>query len=281
MKMMQGHTIRELTVENPMLVEITRFRRKFLSLGVQNASNLMAGIVLTFLVIVINLFVLSLRGSMPPVAIIYLQTTLYTIVIPATMYQAIAGEREKRTWDLLLVAPISKAQIVVGKFMASGAAVLSIAAILLIPTIFAGVLYERFSILAILTEEIVSIAFGLLVAAITIFFSARAKRGLIALGVTFGVLMLGLVFFPALLSSVGMGGNEIMPVMLFLHPFYTISQIDSPMMGAYMMVQPGVFGIPQPLTYLFLTIVMIAWATNTLVFAENEVPFLPKAKKHA
>ena len=72
-----------------------------------------------------------------------------------------------------------------------------------------------------------------------------------------------------------------MPVMLFLHPFYTISQIDSPMMGAFMTVQPGVFGIPQPLTYLFLTIVMIAWATNTLVFAENEVPFLPKAKKHA
>jgi hypothetical protein len=48
-----------------------------------------------------------------------------------------------------------------------------------------------------------------------------------------------------------------------------------------MSVDRGMFGIPQTLTYLFLTIVMVAWATNTLVFAENEVAFLPKAKKHA
>jgi ABC-type transport system involved in multi-copper enzyme maturation permease subunit len=127
----------------------------------------------------------------------------------------------------------------------------------------------------------VSVSFGLLVAAVTIFFSARAKRGLIALGITFGLLTLGLVFFPALLASLGLGGNDVMPVMMYLHPFYSIAQIDSPMMGPYMAVDRGLFGIPQSLTYLFLTLVMIAWATNTLVFAENEVAFLPKAKKHA
>ena len=281
MKVLQGHTLRELTIENPMLVEVTRFQRKFLSFGTKNASNLMVGVVFAVLLVAINMLVMSMRGSMPPVTIIYLQTTIFALIIPATMYQAIAGEREKRTWDLLLVAPITKAQIVFGKFMASAAAVLAIAGLLLIPTIFAGILFDRWSFIGIMVEEMVSISFGMLVASITIFFSARAKRGLIALGITFGFLTLGLVFFPALLASLGLGGNDVMPVMMYLHPFYTISQIDSPMVGPFMTVDRGMFGIPQTLTYLFLTLVMVAWATNTLVFAENEVAFLPKAKKHA
>ncbi len=281
MKVLHGHTLRELTIENPMLVEVTRFKRKFLSLGSKNASNLMVGVVFAVLLVAVNMLVLSMRGGLPPTMIVYLQTTIFALIIPATMYQAIAGEREKRTWDLLLVAPITKAQIVFGKFMASAAAILAIAVLLFIPTIFAGILFERWSFFSILLEEMVSISFGLLVAAVTIFFSARAKRGLIALGITFGLLTLGLVFFPALLASVGLGGNDSMPVMMYLHPFYTIAQIDSPSMGPYMSVDRGMFGIPQTLTYLFLTIVMVAWATNTLVFAENEVAFLPKAKKHA
>jgi len=280
--LMQGHTLRELTVENPMLVEVTRFRRKFLALGVNNSSNVISGILFFAVFAGLNILVMSMRGAMPPVAIMYIQAAIFTFMVPATLYQSIAGERERRTWDVLLVAPISKAQIVIGKFMASGFGILAIAALLLIPTIFAGILFERWSILAILKQELVTISFGFLVASITILFSARAKRALVGLGITLGILTFGLVLFPALMASLGLSDMGSTTVLLFLHPFWAIAQINDPMAsGSNWVIDNSWYGLYQTLVYLLFTGIFLAWATNTLVFAENDVAFLPKAKTNA
>jgi ABC-type transport system involved in multi-copper enzyme maturation permease subunit len=280
-KWMEGHNLRELTTENPMLVEVTRFRRKYFTLSGINSPNLAAALIFVVCFVGLTLLVVSMRGSIPPVAIIYLQTSLFGIFIPAILYQSVAGEREKRTWDLLLVAPISKAQIVVGKFMASSAALFSVTGLLLVPTIFAGVNYDRWSLFHVLQEEVVSLSFGVLMCAVTIFFSARAKRPLVALATSGGFSLCALVIFPSLIGVLSSSDQILTAFCLYLHPIAAIERIESQSNNAYDPLAGAVYGLPQVFTYLLLTAIVLAWATNTLVFAENEVRFLPKNKTHA
>lgn len=68
----------------------------------------------------------------------------------------------------------------------------------------------------------------------------------------------------------------------FFHPFWALAQIavaGSPEIsytdsGAF----SWMFGIPQILVYLGLSLVLLAWTERTLRFADNDVKFLPKTK---
>ena len=132
----------DLVLKNPMLIEIQRFRRRFLSFS---GSNTMNSAVLALCLVCyagLVLIVLQARGNISPLVIVMFQTGIFTIFAPGMLHGAIAGERERRSWDLLLVAPISKAQIVVGKFIGAMAA-LGIASVLfLFPILIAAVSYR-------------------------------------------------------------------------------------------------------------------------------------------
>ena len=49
------------------------------------------------------MLVVNARGDLPPIALILFQTMLFCFFGPAMLHGAIAGERERRSWDLLLV----------------------------------------------------------------------------------------------------------------------------------------------------------------------------------
>ena len=286
----------DLVIQNPMLIEITRFRRRYTS---ASATSSMNGVVVLLCIIcyaTLLLVVIQNRASISPIVMIFAQTAFLTVLAPMLLYGSISGERERRSWDLLLVAPITKPQIVVGKFMGAMAA-LGVAVILFqVPIEIAATSYDRSHWQSVLVADLVSVTFLMCVCALTILFSARVKRSLMALGATLGSLVTILIVFPAL---VGLGqSGPATDAAFFLHPFVVLSRIgdrdDAISRNGAGTVGPGTsqpdfpsnvpapwWGWPQTLTYLGLTIVLLAWASNTLNFAENEVKFLPQGHKDA
>src|SRR3978361_787141 len=115
-------------IQNPMLIEALRMGRKFF--GVSRVGKASAVFIWLGAVIYALLFmtVLAFRRDMSSEGIILCQTGLFCFLLPAITYGAISGEREKRSWDLLIVAPVSKSQIVLGKFLSSALIVVFTAA---------------------------------------------------------------------------------------------------------------------------------------------------------
>ena len=266
--------------ENPMRIEISRFRRRFLGFGGSGLTSAVLALVLLLYVGLVML-VVNLRGDLPPVALIMFQTVLFCFFGPAMLHGAIAGERERRSWDLLLVAPITKAQIVAGKFMGALAALGVGAAAMGLPVLIAALGYRKTTLWDLLLAEAVSLSFCTLVCSWTIFLSARAKRPFMALGATLGSLALGLLVVPALFVSLAGGDRFSSEIFLALNPFTALASLmnrgdGGSLYGDGAVIDPSLYGVPHVLIYLFLTLAFLVYAERTLNFAENEVRFLPK-----
>jgi ABC-type transport system involved in multi-copper enzyme maturation permease subunit len=280
--------VKTLFTENPMMVEITRFRRKFL--GARGGSlNSVIFAMCAIIYVGIVALVWNYRDAADPLILVFLQTGILTLLAPALLHGAIAGERERRSWDFLLVAPVSHAQIVCGKFMGAAAALLACSAVFLLPIAIGVVFYEPSSwaynsgferrgsnVWPLIQAELLSVTWGLLVCAMTIFFSARCRRGFIALGTSLAFLVVGLIVWPILIGSAGLLGAEGF-IFNFFHPFWAITQLESGGRNPDS-ISAGLYGLPQVFTYIGLTAVLLAWTERTLRFADNEVKFLPQKK---
>jgi ABC-type transport system involved in multi-copper enzyme maturation permease subunit len=267
---------REMVTENPMLIEIARFRRRFLSFS---GSNSMNGVVLGLALVCylgLLLLVFSSRGAIPPVGLVMFQTFIYTLVTPSMLYGAIAGEREKRTWDLLLAAPITPGQIVVGKFIGALVAISVGFGLFLVPILVTAVQYQQTRVWDLFLAELVSISFVIALSAVTLFFSARTRRSFMALGTVLATLAIVLIIVPLLTSSLV---PEILYVDLvnFFHPFYVLTKLYATSEGMNVWrdgMKGSAWGVPQVIGYLGLSVIFLLWAAKTLTFAENEVNFL-------
>src|SRR3954464_6373605 len=92
-----------LVGENPMLIEVRRYRRRLFGGGRPNGVNIAVLTLGAVCYVGLLLIVGNGNGSIPPIVIIFIQTFIFSLAAPAFLNSAIAGEREKRTWDLLLV----------------------------------------------------------------------------------------------------------------------------------------------------------------------------------
>lgn len=289
-------TFDALVRDNPMRIEIARFRRRFLGFGGSGITSAILTLVAVAYVGIVML-VFDMRGDLPPISLIVFQTVLFCFFGPAMLHGSIAGERERRSWDLLLVAPISKAQIVAGKFLGAVAALGLAAAAMALPIGIAAVAYHTSTQTLdgngvtlvndnvgtnywdLFLAEGVSLAFCLLVCAWTIFLSARVKRSFMALGATLGSLAAGLVVTPLLFASLSGGGQFDTELFLYLNPFGALTAIMDPrhsMGGSSPMIAGTFYGVPQLLIYLALTFGLLVYAEKTLHFPENEIKFIPQ-----
>lgn len=278
--------IKTLFTENPMMIEIVRFRRKFLGGG--NALNSVILAMCGLIYIGIVALVWNYRETANPIILVFLQTGVFTLLAPALLHGAIAGERERRSWDFLLVAPVTQAQIVCGKFAGAAAAMIACAVVLLFPILIGAVFYQQYAFSGQSTSgvnywnlfqaELLSISWGLMVCAMTIFFSARCKRGFIALGTTLFLLVASLIVWPILIASAGMLSSD-NNLLNFFHPFWALTQIEfANTRNPSDMNWSAMYGFPQILVYLGMTAVFLVWTERTLRFADTEVKFLPKQK---
>jgi ABC-type transport system involved in multi-copper enzyme maturation permease subunit len=264
----------ELIVENPMLAEVGRFRRRYLSTR-GGPINTVVGLLFLLGYGLLTITVLYFRGDIPPSVIIVLQTVFFAFIGPAVMHGAIAGEREKRTWDVLVAAPVSKAQIIAGKFLGGALVLAAITLLMAVPILIAtfGAMGSPFSSVtpgSVLLAEAISVSFGLAVLAMTLLFSARCRRAFTALGVSLAVLFGGLVVLPTFLGA-AMGWAS--QLLLSFHPMVTIVTIETSPNADWL----GPFqGLIQVGLYLFLVVVMLGWAERTMHFADGDTKFMAR-----
>jgi ABC-type transport system involved in multi-copper enzyme maturation permease subunit len=278
-------TFAELVSKNPMLIEIARVRRRLLTF---TGNSAVGGVILALIGICYLGFVtlvITFRTSIDAIDIVIGQSVLFILLAPTLLHSAIAGERERRSWDLLLAAPITKSQIVIGKFVGALSAIAIGTAFFVFPIGVTALSNHNTNFYDLGLAEGVCLSFTVLVCSITLFFSARVKTSFMALGATLGVMGAGLVVLPALMASLWSGAGSMSgyydDTLLYLHPMFVFSRIMTSAVqynGTIRVVPNGMFGIPQILVYLGLSAVLVGWAINTLNFAENEVKFLPKAK---
>ena len=278
---------------NPMMVEVTRFRRKFFGTGGSAVNGVIVAMSLLIYIGILAL-VWTYRQDANPILLIYLQTFLFTLLGPAMLHSSIAGERERRSWDFLLVAPVTHGQIVSGKLMGAAAAILACAAVLLLPIGIGALFYDRshsyfgassngtssFMFLWNLAmAELVSISWGFAVSAMTLLFSARCKRGFVALGTVLAIMVAALIVWPILISAAEVRSSEAGGILNFFHPFWTLAQIESANTSpSEDILWERMYGVPQIVTYIGMTLIFLYWTEKTLRFADGEVKFLPKHK---
>lgn len=280
--------VQTLFTQNPMMAEVTRFRKRFLSFrGSSVAVNGGIGIVLVCYAL-FAIICVYYRGDIPPILLIGGFMVLMFFAIPLMLHASIAGERERRSWDMLLVAPITHGQIIVGKFMGAFAGLAMAFGLFLIPVLIDATFMTKVQLDDILLASIVVFAQGASLIAMTILISARVRRPLIALGVTIAIVLLYFFFLPAFSNAFNSFTGSF--INSLLSPIDVMSRIG--MEHAYDYGSSGerfsaasmdrmTLVIGHLIFQLIVTATMLAWATKTLIFADNEVKFIPKSKTNA
>lgn len=258
-------TLRELTVENPLLIEFRRAVRRFFGVSKHSAVNAMVLVISCLGYGLLLLITIANRSAMSPVAIVFVQTFLFCFLIPANLHGAIAGERERRSWDLLLASPISNLQIVVGKMLSGLAAVGSTVLLMLPPLVISFAGDSEASVLKVVQVQMVSIGFALFLAALTMFISARSKRTYSAQLMTYACLIVGMIVYWVFVEVAS--GGEGRQTLLYLHPFYAIGAVWGYENSASPLMYNGLFHF---LVYTALATVLLIVTVETLQVADGE-----------
>ncbi len=287
MKVRQGPWWEVLITKNPMMAEVTRFRKRFLSIrGSSVAINGGIGIVLV-LYALFAMVCVYYRGDIEPIMLLGLFIILMLLAIPLLLHGSISGERERRSWDMLMVAPITHAQIIVGKFMGAFAGLGMAFGLFMIPVMIDAAFHSESQFVNVLLASITVMAQGASLIAMTLLISARVKRPLVALAVSIGVVMIYFVIVPMVMSSASFLLGQFLTTVM--SPFLVLFRLtlNTPAHeNDYYMVRNEGQSFDVILVTLchigyqtILTICLLMWATKTLVFADHEVKFIPKKKK--
>ena len=107
-----------LVTDNPMSMEGVRALRRFLRTGGETgrAVNYTLIGILGVLYCWLLLAILFYRDEMT-VGLLFFEMGLLTLVVPASLYAAVSGEREKLTWDSLIMTRLTPGQIIAGKIL--------------------------------------------------------------------------------------------------------------------------------------------------------------------
>jgi ABC-type transport system involved in multi-copper enzyme maturation permease subunit len=265
---------RELVSENPMLVEIRRVRSRMLSTRSGGANVAIIVLILVFYGFFV-LSLLTLAKYIDPVIVVIFQTGLFSLLMPVMVSGSIAGERENRTWDILLVAPVTKAQIVVGKFIAclSGLAIFFV--LCLLPIALCLIQYPGAKLSATISAEMLSASFGMLLIAFSLLVSARSRTTFAALGTCVGTVFILVGAVPIFIASVLQEAGA-----TFLYTVYPFSILSWTL--AHPTESPGIhlWGVPLANTavYLVLTVVMLVAATATVRKMEEIKNIVPESE---
>lgn len=277
-----------LFTKNPMMAEISRFRKRFLSIrGSSVAINGGIGIVLV-LYALFAMICVYYRGDIEPMTLMGLFVGLMLFAVPLLLHASIAGERERRTWDMLLVAPVTHGQIIVGKFMGAFAGLAMAFGLYLIPVIIDTLFQSEPHLLNVLLASVTVLAQGASLIAMTLLISSRVKRPLVALGVSIGVVMIYFFFVPGLVGTLdSFTGSFITGLVSPFQVLIRLSPIGAngfdPSNNNFNIQNLGRFSLTfgHLIYQAIITICLLVWATKTLVFADHEVKFLSNKKHHA
>jgi ABC-2 type transport system permease protein len=162
----------------------------------------------------------------------FIQLSLVSLFAPALAAGAISGERERQTFDVLLVSRMTATAIVFGKLVSSVAfmllLILSALPLFAAVFLFGGIDFEQF-----LVTQLLTVTTAVSIGAVSLFLSAAFRRTLSSTVVSYGVaflgmigsLVAGLLFSLALMLRAPGGLSSPAPdahPLLFANPFYAL-----------------------------------------------------------
>jgi ABC-type transport system involved in multi-copper enzyme maturation permease subunit len=283
----------ELVLANPMFAEVSRKWRKF-TLG---ATTRVIGISWLFLFgfALLGVFQFSILLAQPKSGlwIALTKIVILTLATPFMTHGVIAAEREKRTWDSLVSAPVTIGQIVFGKFAGIVTVITLVFAVVFplevvapISSLFMpknGMFYQGPNATVYdVADGLFSYArlnwygftFCLAWAAINFFFSARSKRALSALAASIAVLF---VFSVATGPMVFVSDAATSSIVIAPFSPITMARLlseSSGQLNEYFLLKV----LPEfsSLILLLITGLFLFYSFKTVTFADREVKFLPK-----
>ena len=278
-----------LITQNPMMVEVVRSLRKLA--GPRLPITIAVGIIYVLCILWISPY--ADRSTSGPMVFLCLITVI--LASAASGYKTIAGEREQRSWEILAAAPVTHSQIVIGKFLGAFSLVSVAWLLLAFPALLFSATESRASYYDYLVERqqdslqpwstlaalIAVLLYGMFQTALTIFFSARCRRGLVAFGIVLALNIAALIIYPVMLASLFSRTGAYSPGVfyLFLDPTTLISELHS-RSRQEVILDNNVRCSMCCFTYLFLAIATLYWTQRTLRYADRNMKFIGN-KVHA
>lgn len=233
--------LRYLVRDNPMTIETTRVIRRFLRTSGDTSPKVNLAIFSLLSVLYLWIYVAILRyqedmGQM----LVVLELVFLTLLVPGSLYAAISGERERLTWESLIMTRLSPIRIMIGKLQWRVMIILGIMALFIGPILLSHFCAHgnrpEYSLWAIFHGQAIIGTWSLFLAAFTLLLSAKTKRTVTTLSLLSGSLLFFVVLVPALMSMFG-GRVEILnpaqatplerfgSLLVHLNPFYVIDTL--------------------------------------------------------
>ena len=201
--------LRRLLWDNPMNLETTRVLRRFLSVGGVKSSrrvNRAAFATLSGLYVWMLVSIAYYREDMSSL-FLWLELITLTLAIPASVYAAISGERERLTWDSLILTRLSPARLLVGKLLWRTLMIGAIMVLFFAPALWAHGLATNHQADYTWSEmwqtQGITGAWSLFLLCFTLMVSSKTKRSVTTLALTTAALFSFLVLLPGLYSVFG------------------------------------------------------------------------------
>lgn len=243
---MRTSWLRNLFVDNAMLEETTRVWRGLQRGGHANSSRaltkILAGIIAFFYfwfcyeVSKWGADSTSARDSIGLCA--YMEMAAITLILPASVYGAIAGERERGTWEALILTRLTPGQIIFGKAFWRILVIFLLMLMTLLPSYLSvGIRGGKFWVGAearsyytyIFRGQMLALGWGTLLSAFGLWISAGSRRSVSAASSVFVSILAGLILLPVLygllyssLSGASEGRDSFALFAYGWNPFYLL-----------------------------------------------------------
>ena len=203
----------ELITENPLRGDAAREQRRFFRFS--NLGPIGRWIVLVCFILFYGwLFVIAnVTASDGTLGWSIAELVVTTIFLTGSIYGAISGEREKATWDALILTRLTPAQIIIGKFMWRVRLIgilIALFAIVIVASRSGAATFNITTVDAIAIQLLI-LSWCLFVAGLGLWISSITKRSIISLTLLSSILigMLGVIpgLYGILASSASPGWN--------------------------------------------------------------------------
>lgn len=239
---MKAGLLHELIHENAMLEEATRMWRKFLRSGGSSGkavNGIAIALIAFFYLWSLVAIVRSQENWVMPIQ--FFELVLLTLVMPASIYGAISGERERATWEALILTRLTPAQIIAGKLFWRVLMVLGVMAVLAVPMMLSqrvgtrGAEHTFFGDLV--RGQAMIFAWGVLLCAFGLWVSANSRRSVTSAAVIYSTLFAALILLPMLLAVYGVlnlsqqvddPAGFMAWLILEFHPFRVLAGVSDP-----------------------------------------------------
>ncbi|MCW5937768.1 MAG: ABC transporter permease subunit [Fimbriimonadaceae bacterium] len=207
---------RELFLDNPAMVEAKRPVLQFLRPGKWSAPYILAIVFVGVAYGALLASAITYLPSFDPAIILVVVPVAAAVGVSVTLHGVLAGEREKRSLETLLAAPVSAAQLVAAKACRAVPPVVLLVLLLPVPALVLAVAksqsgYTVFegtpSILVFLGTLLILVATAFMTAGLTMLVSAHTKTTANALLGTLAALFIAYAIVPMTLTGM-VGGPE-------------------------------------------------------------------------